>query len=166
MTEINQRERERLERQREGDRRFFIRLLGFLAGLFLLGLIAIVYVLAHNGLGSSEGSNVEPIATQASTTTQSQAAPTETQAAPTETQAAQPPAGRGRDLFASTCGSCHTLAAAGTTGTVGPNLDDLMPDQATVGAAIQSGPGVMPDNLLTGAQAQEVAAFVAASAGR
>jgi mono/diheme cytochrome c family protein len=159
MTELNQQERERLERQREGDRRFFVRLFGFLAGLFVLGLIAIVYVLASNGLGGSEGSNVQPTPTQASATT-------ETQAAPTETQAAQPPVGPGRDLFASTCGTCHTLAAAGTTGTVGPNLDDLKPDQATVLAAIQDGPGAMPANLLTGAQAQQVAAFVATSAGR
>jgi mono/diheme cytochrome c family protein len=159
MTEMNQQERERLERRRKGDRRFFLRLFGFLAGLFVLGLITVVYVLASNGLGSSEGSDVQPTATQASTRT-------ETQAAPTETQAAQPPVGPGRDLFASTCGACHTLTAAGTTGTVGPNLDDLKPDQATVRAAIQSGPGAMPANLLTGAQAQQVAAFVAASAGR
>jgi mono/diheme cytochrome c family protein len=159
MTEMNQQERERLERRREGDRRFYLRLFSFLAGLFVLGLIAIVYVLASNGLGSSEGSNVQLTATQVSTTT-------ETQAAPTETQAAQPPLGPGRDLFASTCGSCHTLAAAGTTGTVGPNLDELKPDQATVQAAIKDGPGAMPANLLTGAQAQQVAAFVAASAGR
>jgi mono/diheme cytochrome c family protein len=162
MAEMNQQERERLERQREADRRFLVRLLGSLAGLFALGLVAVVYVLASNGIGSSEGSDVQPTAptaTQASTTTG-------TQAAPTETQAAQAPAGPGRDQFASTCGGCHTLAAAGTTGTVGPNLDDLKPDQATVQAAIQNGPGVMPDNLLTGAQAQQVAAFVAASAGR
>jgi mono/diheme cytochrome c family protein len=158
MTEMNQQERDGPERQREDDRRFFVRLFGFLAGLFVLGLIAIVYVLASNGLGSSEGSDVQPTPTQASTTT-------ETQAAPTETQAAQPPIGPGRDLFASTCGACHTLAAAGTTGTVGPNLDDLKPDQETVRAAIQNGPGAMPANLLTGAQAQQVAAFVAASAG-
>jgi len=149
---VNLQERERLERQKEGDRRCFVRLFGFLAGLFVLGLIAIVYVLASNGLGSSKGSNVQPAATQASTTS--------------ETQAAQPPVGPGKDLFASTCGECHTLAAAGTTGTVRPNLDDLKPDQATVQAAIQTGPGAMPANLLTGAQAQQVAAFLAANAGR
>jgi mono/diheme cytochrome c family protein len=159
MTEMNQQERERLERRREGDRRFYLWLFGSLSAVVALGVIAIVYVLASNGLGSSEGSNLQLIATQASTTT-------ETQAAPTETQAAQPPVASGRDLFASTCGTCHTLAAAGTTGTVGPNLDDLQPDQATVQAAIEGGPGVMPANLLTGAQAQQVAAFVAASAGR
>ena len=148
-----------MERQREGDRRFFLRLFAFLAVLLVLGLIAIVYVLATNGLGSSQGGNVQTTATQAATTT-------ETQAAHTETRAAQPPVVPGQDLFASTCGACHTLAAAGTTGTVGPNLDDLKPDQGTVQSAIQSGPGVMPPNLLTGAQAQQVAAFVATSAGR
>jgi len=152
MTEVNERDRERLERQREGDRRFFIRLFGFLAGLFVVGLIAIVYVLAHNGPGSSQGSSLQPIATQVSTTT--------------ETRTAQPLISSGKDLFASTCGACHTLGAAGTTGTVGPNLDDLMPDQATISAAIQNGPGVMPADLLSGAQAHQVAAFVAASAGR
>ncbi len=148
---MNQRESDRLERRREGDRRFFVRLIGFLAGLFVLGLIAIVYVLGFTGKDFNEGRKVQPAAAQVSTT---------------ETQAAQPPVGPGKDLFASTCGGCHTLAAAGTTGTVGPNLDDLKPDQATVQAAIQNGPGAMPANLLTGAQAQQVAAFVAASAGR
>src|SRR5512144_1548577 len=159
---MNQRERDRLERRREGDRRFFVRLFGFLAGIFVLGLIAIVYVLGFTGKDFTEGRSVQPNATQVSTT--------ETQAASTtETQATQPPVGPGKDLFASTCGGCHTLAAAQTTGTVGPNLDDLKPDQATVQAAIQNGgtgSGAMPANLLTGAEAQQVAAFVAASAGR
>jgi mono/diheme cytochrome c family protein len=101
--------------------------------------------------GKDEGRKVQPAAAQISTT---------------ETQAAQPPVGSGKDLFASDCGECHTLAAAGTTGSDAPNLDDLKPDQATVQAAIQNGPGAMPANLLTGAQAQQVAAFVAASTGR
>ena len=36
----------------------------------------------------------------------------------------------GKALFIKTCGSCHTLADAGTTGTVGPNLDDaFLPDK-------------------------------------
>lgn len=41
----------------------------------------------------------------------------------------------GAQLFASAgCGSCHTLAAAGTTGTTGPNLDEfLAPDDTTSG---------------------------------
>lgn len=69
-------------------------------------------------------------------------------------------------LFASTCGSCHTLAAAETTGTVGPNLDELAPDTQAVLEAIQSGPGAMPENLLTGEEAEQVARFIAENAGK
>lgn len=68
-------------------------------------------------------------------------------------------------VFASTCGGCHTLADAGTGGSVGPNLDDLKPDEARVLAAIKEGPGSMPENLLTGADAEEVAAYVSSAAG-
>lgn len=84
--------------------------------------------------------------------------------------AAGPPAaaGPGKELFTQTCGSCHTLAEAGTTGTAGPDLDALGPDAATVEAAIRNGgagSGMMPPNLYGGEQAQQVAAYVAAVAG-
>ena len=42
------------------------------------------------------------------------------------------------------CGVCHTLADAGTTGEVGPNLDLLKPDAGRVKAAVTNGIGVMP----------------------
>jgi hypothetical protein len=35
----------------------------------------------------------------------------------------------GKKVFTSNCGGCHTLAAAGTNGSVGPNLDDLKPER-------------------------------------
>jgi mono/diheme cytochrome c family protein len=79
------------------------------------------------------------------------------------------PRGSGGQLFSTTCGSCHTLAAAGTSGSIGPSLDDLGPDAAQVVAAIErggAGTGAMPANLLSGADAQTVADFVAQSAGR
>ena len=72
----------------------------------------------------------------------------------------------GKQLFAGACGSCHTLADAGTSGTLGPNLDDLKPDQARVEKAIASGPGAMPENLFEGAQATAVATYVAGAAGK
>jgi len=71
----------------------------------------------------------------------------------------------GEQLFTSRCGSCHTLAAAGTDGSVGPNLDDLKPDAARVRAAIQEAPGVMPEGLAEGAEAQAIADYVAGAAG-
>jgi mono/diheme cytochrome c family protein len=73
--------------------------------------------------------------------------------------------GDGKAVFASTCGGCHTLADAGTGGKIGPDLDDLKPDKARVEAAIKSGPGSMPENLVTGDDAVAVADYVASAAG-
>jgi mono/diheme cytochrome c family protein len=73
---------------------------------------------------------------------------------------------RGRALFVENCGSCHTLGAAGTTGQIGPNLDEAQVDEADVRRAIEiggRGSGNMPPNLVTGRDAEDVAAFVAAS---
>jgi mono/diheme cytochrome c family protein len=80
---------------------------------------------------------------------------------------------QGLELFQINCGACHTLAAAGTDGLVGPNLDELLgtgPKSAdTVKAnssrvlnAIEQGVGGrMPKGILQSAQAKQVAAFVA-----
>lgn len=96
-------------------------------------------------------------------------APQRVEAPPAAKAPAPPqPAGPGRELFVANCGSCHTLSAADTSGTVGPNLDDLQPDDAQVKSAIEiggTGSGAMPAGLLAGKQAEEVAAYVAASAG-
>lgn len=77
------------------------------------------------------------------------------------------PAGPGKALFVSTCGGCHTLSAAGTTGTTGPNLGQLQPTDALVLAAIKNGgagSGAMPKNLVQGAKAQEIAKYVSQAA--
>lgn len=75
----------------------------------------------------------------------------------------------GRQLFARSCASCHALAAAAAVGHVGPNLDLLVPREALVLDAIQSGrargKGDMPAGIYVGAQAADVAQFVAAVAG-
>lgn len=76
----------------------------------------------------------------------------------------------GRDLFTANCSSCHTLAAAGAAGTVGPNLDRLKPQAALVVNVIEQGRmtarGRMPAGLLSGPNAQRAARYVAAVAGR
>ena len=81
------------------------------------------------------------------------------------TPAATEAAADGKQLFANTCGGCHTLADANTQGQVGPNLDDLAPDKAQVLAAIKAGPGPMPENLYEGAEAEAVADYVSGAAG-
>jgi cbb3-type cytochrome c oxidase subunit III len=74
----------------------------------------------------------------------------------------------GKDIFGANCGSCHTLAAAGTSGTVGPNLDDLKPALARVQTQVINGGAVMPafKGKLTDAQIKAVAKYVASSAGK
>jgi cbb3-type cytochrome c oxidase subunit III len=74
----------------------------------------------------------------------------------------------GKDIFTANCGSCHTLAAAGTNGTVGPNLDDLMPALARVERQVTNGGAIMPafKGKLTPAQITAVAKFVSSSAGK
>lgn len=77
---------------------------------------------------------------------------------------------KGRELFGDRCANCHTLAAAKAEGPVGPNLDVLRPPaELTYDAIIrgrQRGGGTMPNLLLEGRDAEDVAAFVAATAGR
>ena len=74
----------------------------------------------------------------------------------------------GEAIFKGECAGCHTLKAAGTTGTVGPNLDQLKPKQAIVVHQVTNGGAVMPafKGKLTPAQIQAVATFVATNAGK
>lgn len=74
----------------------------------------------------------------------------------------------GKQVFTQNCGSCHTLKAAGTTGTVGPNLDDAKPAAALVVTRVTNGQGAMPafKGQLTPAQIAAVAKFVSSSAGK
>ena len=75
-------------------------------------------------------------------------------------------AAEGKSVFTSNCGSCHTLSDAGTNGQVGPNLDDVKPDKDTVLNALRTGPGAMPTNVVTGADADAVAEYVSSAAGQ
>ena len=86
----------------------------------------------------------------------------------TETQGegGQGNAEAGAEVFASAgCGGCHTLQAAGTNGTVGPNLDEAKPDHALVVERVTNGMGAMPSfkDQLSEQQIQDVAAYVVAS---
>jgi mono/diheme cytochrome c family protein len=84
---------------------------------------------------------------------------------------------KGRELFARSCGVCHTLAATKSVGAVGPNLDIRVGAQistasgrkALVQNAIEEGRarglGQMPALLYQGKEARDIAEFVAAVAG-
>lgn len=65
------------------------------------------------------------------------------------------------------CAGCHTLAAAGSTGTIGPNLDQLKPSMAIVVKQVTNGGAIMPafGGKLSAAQIQAVAQYVSSSVG-
>jgi mono/diheme cytochrome c family protein len=90
---------------------------------------------------------------------------------PANPPAPAPPGGGtdGKAIFASAgCGGCHTLAAAGTSGTVGPNLDDAKPSLELAVDRVTNGQGGMPsfEGQLSEEQIQAVARFVAENAGK
>jgi mono/diheme cytochrome c family protein len=74
----------------------------------------------------------------------------------------------GAAIFKANCAGCHTLAAAGATGTVGPNLDQLKPSMAIVVKQVTNGGAIMPafKGKLTVAQINAVAKYVSSSAGK
>jgi mono/diheme cytochrome c family protein len=74
----------------------------------------------------------------------------------------------GEEVFDTTCSSCHTLAAAGTHGTVGPNLDELGPSKGLVEHQVTNGGGGMPafGGSLSEEEIENVAEFVSHWAGK
>jgi mono/diheme cytochrome c family protein len=75
-------------------------------------------------------------------------------------------AAAGEQVFATAgCGGCHTFSAAGSTGSVGPNLDDLAPSFDAAVSQVTNGGGAMPsfNDELTEQQIRDVAAFVSGS---
>jgi cbb3-type cytochrome c oxidase subunit III len=74
----------------------------------------------------------------------------------------------GKQIFITKCGGCHTLKDAGTTGTQGPNLDQLKPPFPIVKNQVIKGGGIMPafKGVLTDAQINAVAKYVAEHAGK
>ncbi|MBS1893747.1 MAG: cytochrome c [Actinobacteria bacterium] len=75
----------------------------------------------------------------------------------------------GKTIFTTNCGSCHVLSAAGTSGEVGPNLDELKPSEPTVEHQVINGGGPMPafgkEGILSPEEVKAVATYVSAVAG-
>ena len=86
----------------------------------------------------------------------------------TEAPAPAGDAAAGKQVFATAgCTACHTLADAGATGTVGPNLDEAKPSADLVVERVTNGKGAMPPfkDKLSETQIQDVAAYVSSVAG-
>lgn len=76
-------------------------------------------------------------------------------------------ADNGRELFAANgCGSCHALEAAGSSGGVGPNLDETEPSFDKAVERVTNGRGAMPSfsDTLSDQEIRDVAAFVSEAA--
>jgi len=84
---------------------------------------------------------------------------------PRQPKAAAGGTGDGAKLFTQNCASCHTLAAARATGTVGPNLDQLEPTRSVVARQVTNGGGGMPafGGRLSKAEIAAIARYVAAA---
>jgi cytochrome c6 len=132
-----------------------------ICGVFFVAQLTAVLVLAEVGEAdesaheeSGPGEETEPTGTQ----------PTE----PPPTEAAGDPAA-GKEIFLGTagCASCHTLADAGSTGAIGPNLDAVKPSYEKAVAQVTNGGGGMPPfgDTLTEKQIEDVAAYVSSVAG-
>jgi mono/diheme cytochrome c family protein len=90
---------------------------------------------------------------------------------------------RGRNLFIQNCGTCHTLAEAGSAGTQGPNLDDafaaaresgqnsdtiegIVKAQVENPRPVNGDPAVsMPSDIVSGQDLDDVIAYVGSVAG-
>jgi mono/diheme cytochrome c family protein len=126
-----------------------------LSVLFFVAMLSAVLVF---GKEKAEPAAAAEQTTTAATTTSA----TTTSAAPSIQ--GNPTAGKA--VFASAgCISCHTLKAAGATGTIGPNLDQLKPPYARIVRQVENGGKIMPPfkGKLTDAQIHDVAAFVYSS---
>jgi mono/diheme cytochrome c family protein len=154
--------------------------------LLMVAMIGAVVVFASEDEGAEAAGHVETELTETET------GPTETETGPAETETGQtettPPAttaeeeapagdpAAGKALFASNgCGGCHTFEAAGSTGAVGPNLDEVLEGkdaefvhQSIVepNAEVAEGynPGVMPSfQQLSEDQVKDLVAFLTQS---
>ena len=151
----------------------------------LLVLVVAALGLAAAGCGGEQSQTATPetvqgeVTTTATTTTEtetttSESTATETTSESTTTETgATPPKGdpvAGKAIFlgASGCTGCHTLADAGSSGTVGPNLDDAKPSFDLAYDRVTNGQGGMPSfgTSLTDQQRADVAAYVSSVAGK
>jgi mono/diheme cytochrome c family protein len=131
----------------------------------LITVAALALTLLVAACGGEEEKTTAPTTVVGSLPTETGAPPAETGAAPS-TPVGEGDAAAGEAVFASAgCASCHTLEAAGSSGTIGPNLDDAQPDHDLVVDRVTNGAGAMPSfsGTLSEQQIQDVAAYVVAS---
>jgi mono/diheme cytochrome c family protein len=113
--------------------------------------------------GNTTSTQQDTTSTQQDTTSTPEAGTTSTSTGGTQQAAAQ-----GKQIFTQNCAGCHTLKDAAASGKVGPNLDDLKPDEPTTERQVTNGGGPMPafKGQLKPAEIKAVAQYVASVAGK
>jgi mono/diheme cytochrome c family protein len=116
------------------------------------GLALLVLLIAGCGGGGDSSSSSSSSSTQSTTSSAG---------------GADSASAAGKQVFTSNCGGCHTLKDAATNGEVGPDLDQLKPDKATVKRQVENGGGQMPSfkGKLSPQQIDQVATYVSTVAG-
>ena len=151
----------------------------FVAACIVLFAVQLTAVILLAELGEEEHEEVAqetgPVetapaeTTSATETTETQTTGTTETAEPTETPEGGGDPAAGKDVFlaAGGCGACHTLADAGTSGSIGPNLDAASPSFDTALDRVTNGAGVMPafEDTLAEQQIKDVATYVSSAAG-
>ena len=131
-----------------------------LSVLFLIAMISAVFIFGKE--------SEEPASSEAASNPNTLTGATAPPPATTPSGGVEGDAAAGKVVFASAgCGGCHTLKAAGSSGNVGPNLDQLHPNFKAVHDQVEHGGGAMPafHGQLSEQQIANVAAFVSKSAG-
>jgi cytochrome c6 len=127
--------------------------------LFLIAMLSAVIIFGREKKEAAGGEGSPPAHTTTSTAPAPGGAP----------GGSQGDAAAGKAVFTSAgCTNCHTLKDAGSTGTIGPNLDQLKPPFARVKLQVENGGGPMPafKNTLSAKQIDDVSAYVASVAGK
>ena len=140
------------------------------AALFTVGMLATIVFVARETGKEEAAATTPPTLTQPTepTGTTQTTGTTETGTTETTPSSGQGDPTAGKQVFATAgCESCHTLADAGSTGTVGPILDDAKPSYDKVVERVTNGKSPMPSfsGTLTPQQIQDVAAYVSSVAG-
>jgi mono/diheme cytochrome c family protein len=118
--------------------------------LLVLGLAVVLVAAACGSQGTIEATPETVVGTLPESTTE-------------QVQVPEGDAAAGTDIFASAgCGSCHTLADSGATGTIGPNLDETKPSAEKTFVQVRDGGGGMPAfaDQLSEQQIADVTAYV------
>jgi mono/diheme cytochrome c family protein len=142
-----------------------VRLYALVAGVFFVGTLSAMFVWTkedeHEAEAAAEvrpGAEAPPAGGGEEGGQQPAPPPSPTPSAPS----GEPAAGKVVFTQVAGCGSCHTLADAGSTGTVGPNLDEAKPSFDLVVERVTNGKAPMPSfkGQLSPKQIEDVAAYV------